>query len=84
MTIQLPQALREHLKEDDIQELTPIQERAFEPIKAGKNVLGVSPTGTGKTLAYLLPLLSKLTSKKAQQILILAPNTELAGQIFEV
>ncbi|WP_019792296.1 DEAD/DEAH box helicase, partial [Streptococcus sobrinus] len=53
MTIQLPQALREHLKEDDIQELTPIQERAFEPIKAGKNVLGVSPTGTGKTLAYL-------------------------------
>lgn len=84
MTIQLPQALREHLKEDDIQELTPIQERAFEPIKAGKNVLGVSPTGTGKTLAYLLPLLSKLTSKKAQQILILAPNTGLAGQIFEV
>ena len=42
MTIQLPQALREHLKEDDIQELTPIQERAFEPIKAGKNVLGVT------------------------------------------
>ncbi|EHI74148.1 superfamily II DNA and RNA helicase [Streptococcus criceti] len=84
MSMQLPSLLAERLKSAGIQELTPIQEQAFEPILSGQTVLGISPTGTGKTLAYLLPLLSKLTSKKAQQILILAPNTELAGQIFEV
>ncbi|WP_153048495.1 DEAD/DEAH box helicase, partial [Streptococcus suis] len=38
----------------------------------------------GKTLAYLWPSLLALTPKKAQQLLILAPNTELAGQIFDV
>lgn len=47
-------------------------------------MLGISPTGTGKTLAYLLPALLKLKPKKAQQLLILAPNTELAGQLFDV
>ncbi|MFC5630538.1 MULTISPECIES: DEAD/DEAH box helicase [Streptococcus] len=65
-------------------EPTPIQEQAFEPIFSGENLLGISPTGTGKTLAYLLPALQKLAPKKSQQLLILAPNTELAGQIFEV
>ncbi|MGT2893172.1 DEAD/DEAH box helicase [Streptococcus downei] len=84
MTIQLPQAINELLENKGMDQLTPIQERSFQPIMSGKNVLGISPTGTGKTLAYLLPLLNKLTSPKAQQILVLAPNTELAGQIFEV
>lgn len=65
-------------------QLTPIQEQAFSPIQEGQNLLLVSPTGTGKTLAYLLPSLLKLKPKKSQQLLILAPNTELAGQIFEV
>lgn len=63
---------------------TPIQKTAFEPILSGKNLLGISPTGTGKTLAYLWPSLLNVTPKKAQQLLILAPNTELAGQIFDV
>lgn len=64
--------------------MTPIQEQVFQPISKGKNLLGISPTGTGKTLAYLFPTLLKLKPKKSQQLLILAPNTELAGQIFEV
>ena len=63
---------------------TEIQEQIFSPIYEGENVLGISPTGTGKTLAYLFPSLLKLKPKKAQQLLILAPNTELAGQIFDV
>ncbi|MEY8434605.1 DEAD/DEAH box helicase [Streptococcus hyointestinalis] len=71
-------------EEKNITTLTPIQEALFEPITKGQNVLGISPTGTGKTLSYLLPLLLKLQPKKAQQLLILAPNSELAGQLFEV
>ncbi|MCS4487423.1 DEAD/DEAH box helicase [Streptococcus sciuri] len=71
-------------EEKRITTLTPIQEALFNPISKGQNVLGISPTGTGKTLAYLFPLLLKLQPKKAQQLLILAPNSELAGQLFEV
>ena len=63
---------------------TEIQEELFEEVLAGKNILGISPTGTGKTLAYLWPALLNLKKGKAQQLLILAPNSELAGQIFDV
>ena len=79
-----PNSWQDKLENLGFSELTSIQEELFEPISSGKSVLGISPTGTGKTLAYLFPCLLKLTPKKAQQLLILAPNTELAGQIFEV
>ncbi|MGT2742566.1 DEAD/DEAH box helicase [Streptococcus plurextorum] len=84
MIKKLPDIWLEQLKNLGFDSFTPIQEQVFEPIVSGKHVLGISPTGTGKTLAYLLPALLSLTPKKAQQLLILAPNTELAGQIFEV
>ena len=79
-----PSSWQDKLEDLGFSELTSIQEEIFEPISSGKSLLGISPTGTGKTLAYLFPCLLKLTPKKAQQLLILAPNTELAGQIFEV
>lgn len=79
-----PEAWQKKMTELHFTQLTDIQEKAFNPIQQGDNLLGISPTGTGKTLAYLLPSLLKLTPKKAQQLLILSPNTELAGQIFEV
>ncbi|MGT2667134.1 DEAD/DEAH box helicase [Streptococcus rifensis] len=84
MKNKFPPIWQDQLDQLNFNQFTPIQEKAFEPIRDGKSVLGISPTGTGKTLAYLWPLLSSLTSQKAQQILILAPNTELAGQIFDV
>lgn len=84
MISQFPQVWREQLANLKFSELTAIQKQIFEPISQGDNVLGVSPTGTGKTLAYLFPTLLNVTPKKSQQLLILAPNTELAGQIFEV
>lgn len=80
----LPDSWKKQLEQLQISEATPIQEQVFEPIKEGKDVLGISPTGTGKTLAYLFPSLLNLTPKKSQQLLILSPNTELAGQIFDV
>ncbi len=84
MITTFPTIWQEKLAERHFSELTAIQEKLFQPISDGDNVLGISPTGTGKTLAYLLPILLKLKPKKSQQLLILAPNSELAGQIFEV
>lgn len=79
-----PQEWQNHLSDRSFDTLTPIQEQVFQPINEGKSLLGISPTGTGKTLAYLFPSLLKLKPKKSQQLLILAPNTELAGQLFDV
>ena len=84
MKTKLPTEWQELSDRLGFQEFTPIQTQLFDPILDGQTLLGVSPTGTGKTLAYLLPSLLRLQNKKAQQLLILAPNTELAGQIFEV
>lgn len=64
---------------------TPIQEQCIPVILDGKDVLGVAQTGTGKTAAYLLPVLSKLDDggypKDAINCLIMSPTRELAQQI---
>jgi len=63
---------------------TPIQEQAFNVVASGKDVVGIAQTGTGKTAAFALPLLSKIdASNKAPQLLILAPTRELAIQVAE-
>lgn len=63
---------------------TPIQESVFKPLKEGQDVLGLSPTGTGKTLAYALPLLEKVRPTNELQLVILAPSQELAVQVGRV
>ncbi len=61
---------------------TKIQALAIPEVLAGKDLLGQAPTGTGKTLAYLLPLFQRLDAEKKElQALILAPTHELAMQI---
>ena len=64
---------------------TPIQEHAIPPILEGRDVMGVAQTGTGKTAAYLLPILSKLADggypKDAINCVIMSPTRELAQQI---
>jgi len=63
----------------------PVQKEAFPLLLDGKDVVAESPTGTGKTLAYLLPILQKVDgAKKATQALIVAPSQELCMQIVEV
>ncbi|GGB52369.1 DEAD/DEAH box helicase [Fictibacillus barbaricus] len=65
--------------------LTDIQERALPDQVDNKDMIIESPTGTGKTLAYALPALSKLNPGiKNAQVLFLAPTRELAMQIYEV
>lgn len=62
---------------------TKIQSELIPVILEGKNVIGQSPTGTGKTLAYVLPLLQKIDINAAGvQAVVLAPTYELAMQIF--
>jgi ATP-dependent RNA helicase RhlE len=62
---------------------TPIQEKAFSTIMSGRDVVGVAQTGTGKTIAYLLPLLRQLTfsQQREARILILVPTRELVVQV---
>ena len=62
---------------------TPIQEEVMHKAKAGRNVIGIAPTGTGKTLAFVLPTLMKLNYAQgdAPRALILAPTKELIMQI---
>ncbi|MGT2925770.1 DEAD/DEAH box helicase [Streptococcus cuniculipharyngis] len=84
MIKRFPNSWQEQLHQLGFNQLTPVQKESFDPIQQGQNLLVISPTGTGKTLAYLWPSLLKLSPRKSQQLLILAPNTELAGQIFAI
>jgi ATP-dependent RNA helicase RhlE len=64
---------------------TPIQEKAIAPVLSGQDIFGIAETGTGKTAAYVLPILMQLkyAQGEAARALILAPTRELAMQIAE-
>lgn len=64
---------------------TTIQQKVFSVVMSGADVCGIAQTGTGKTLAYLLPLLSqwKYSKEKDPQILIVVPTRELVAQVVE-
>jgi ATP-dependent RNA helicase RhlE len=66
--------------------LTPIQERAIQPALDGKDVIGTAQTGTGKTLAFLIPVIEMLRNEPAARAraLVLLPTRELAMQVHEV
>lgn len=68
-----------------IKQLNPMQEAAQKGIYSRKNIVLLSPTGTGKTLAFLLPLIEKLNPEKSDlQAIIITPSRELAIQIEQV
>lgn len=60
---------------------TPIQDSAIPIALEGKDVIGLANTGTGKTAAFLIPLINKILADRTQQVLIMAPTRELAVQI---
>jgi len=81
-SIREQQQILEKLK---IYALNPMQEEAIGVIKSTKNTILLSPTGTGKTLAFLLPLIASLDPESREvQALILVPSRELAIQIEQV
>ncbi len=71
----------EALKEKGYEKPTPIQAKAIPHILEGKDVIGLADTGTGKTMAFLLPLLDATLKENKTKTLILAPTRELALQI---
>jgi superfamily II DNA/RNA helicase len=81
---QLPEGWQKQWQTSGFDEPSAIQKQSFLPLSEGKNVRGISPTGTGKTLAYLLPLLLNVEKQAGSQLLILAPSQELAVQIGQV
>lgn len=68
-------------EKEKIEELTPIQTATVQPLLDGESVVGLAPTGTGKTLAYTLPLLKRVQQGKANSLVIFEPTTELAVQV---
>ena len=60
---------------------TPIQDQAIPAMLEGRDVIGIANTGTGKTAAFLIPLINKLLFDKTKKVIILAPTRELAVQI---
>ena len=64
---------------------TPIQQKAIPPLRAGQDVIGIAQTGTGKTAAFLLPLLQTLKYAQGEALrgLVLAPTKELVVQIHQ-
>ena len=75
------------LSELGIDKPTPIQEQAIPALLSGQDLMGLAQTGTGKTAAYLLPLIQKLSEEKTgkgprlPRVLVLAPTRELAHQV---
>jgi superfamily II DNA/RNA helicase len=80
-----PEFIRNAWDKSGFSAFTDIQERAIPEQLENKDLIIESPTGTGKTLAYALPALSKINPEvKNAQVLFLAPTRELAMQIYDV
>src|SRR5690606_30329480 len=77
--------LLDALSEAGYTELTPVQEKVLGPALSGQDLIGVAPTGTGKTATYALPLLRKLNFPQGDDVraLVLTPTRELAIQVGE-
>ncbi|RED26477.1 ATP-dependent RNA helicase RhlE [Flavobacterium cutihirudinis] len=81
----LPKSLQKAVDELGFVTPTPIQEKSFSVIMSGRDMMGIAQTGTGKTFAYLLPLLKlyKFTNTNTPKIVVLVPTRELVVQVVE-
>jgi len=83
--LEINELIKESLFEKKYEELTDIQEKAIPNILEGDDLIGIAQTGTGKTAAFSLPILHKLSQEESNKIkcLVLVPTRELAVQIGE-
>ncbi|MDP3875287.1 MAG: DEAD/DEAH box helicase [bacterium] len=75
--------LKKNIQEKGYVTPTPIQDRAIPYISQGKDIVGIANTGTGKTAAFLIPLINKIILDSREKVLIVVPTRELASQIDE-
>ena len=83
--LELPKALNKALDDIGFKAPTPIQVKSFPVIMSGKDAVGIAQTGTGKTFAYLLPMLKQLSYSEQRQprVLIVVPTRELVVQVVD-
>ena len=79
----LPEVLLKSLKDMGFITPTPIQAQAIPVALEGRDILGSAQTGTGKTGAYLIPLVANMLANKASGALVLTPTRELATQVID-
>lgn len=78
---QISEQLKQNITQRQYTEPTPIQDQAIPHILNGRDLIGIANTGTGKTAAFLIPLLEKVLKNRNEKILIVVPTRELAVQI---
>ena len=83
--LNLKNTLNQGIEELGFDQMTPVQEQSYPVILSGRDMMGIAQTGTGKTLAYLLPLLNQLSFAPAEhaRILIIVPTRELVVQVVD-
>lgn len=82
-SLPLQQWIFNALEANNFYELTQVQEKTFFPINKGKNIVISAPTGSGKTLCYLLPILNNIdVNNRNCQAILIAPTKELVWQIY--
>lgn len=77
----IEEQLKRAIRAKGYHEPTPIQDRIIPLALQGADVLGIADTGTGKTAAFLIPLINKILRHRRERVLVLAPTRELALQI---
>ncbi len=77
----LDERLKANITRKGYENPTPIQDKAIPFVLKGEDVVGIANTGTGKTAAFLLPLLDKILKNPTEKVLVVAPTRELALQI---
>lgn len=82
--MEIPNLYQDYFKQNQFESLTKIQEAVYMPFKEGKDLVAMAPTGSGKTLGFVMPMLETLVPKDGLQVLILEPSQELAMQVRDV
>lgn len=82
-SLDLPASLQKTIANHGYRILTPIQTLGLPAIRQGKDVIGIANTGTGKTAAFLIPLVERIMKNPNYKALIITPTRELALQILE-
>src|SRR5210317_1875831 len=82
-SLKIEEALKHSLSKMQFTKPTPIQGMAIPVALTGKDILGTAQTGTGKTLAFIIPLINKLILDKEAMALVMCPTRELASQVMD-